>query len=359
MSNLLRPPTREPEATVRATPGIFSRYREALEKTLRDLVPASPPGIYGMLRYHLGWTDPDGNGVADPSTQGKALRPTLCLFACEVLSGSWHRALPAAAALELVHNFSLVHDDVQDGDVERRHRPTVWSLWGEGQALWAGNGLRSLGDLALLALKGQGLSHRQPLRASAVLTKAYLEMVEGQYLDLSFEERLDVGVEDYLDMVARKTGALIRCAMEVGAVVATEDEPAVQAFRRCGSHLGLAFQIRDDVLGTWGDQATTGKSAGNDVRRKKKTFPVIYGLEHASPEARETLLRLYSQPSLDADEAGWVLTLLSDLQAPQHAQALVEELTSQALQALADVELPSWGRQELQELAQFLCSRQR
>ena len=203
-------------------------------------------------------------------SQGKALRPTLCLFACEALASEYSRALPAAAALELIHNFSLIHDDIQDQDMERRHQPTVWHLWGIPKAIWSGNAMQCTGDLSLLDVARANVPDVTAIRVFDILTESYLEMIQGQCMDLDFESRTDIKSEEYLYMIACKTGALIRSALQIGALLATEDPATVKAFAEFGNHLGQAFQVRDDYLGICGDQATFGKATGNDIRRRKK-----------------------------------------------------------------------------------------
>ena len=290
--------------------------------------------------------------------QGKALRPTLCLFACEALSCDWTTALPSATALELIHNFSLIHDDIQDGDVERRHRPTVWALWGQAQALLAGDAMRSLADISALGLTARGVPEQKALRVSSLLTQGYLDMTHGQCLDLAFEGTLDIGLKDYLDMISYKTGALIRCAMETGALIASSSEASVDAFARCGSLLGLAFQIRDDVLGIWGDEDSTGKAVGNDIRRKKKSFPIVYGLEVARGASRQTLVSAYSKDSLGDRDVDDVLTVLDDLNVADYARNVVRENACLARETVRAVPLLSWSRHEIEDLVEFLPARQ-
>ena len=181
-------------------------------------------GLYTMLQYHLGWVDQSGDRASSDAFKGKSVRPILCLFACDALSGDLERASPAAAALELIHNFSLIHDDIQDRDQERRHQPTVWCLWGVPKAITAGNALQCVGDLALLdtATVGGGPHGALPeivLKVSQLLTSSYLEMIQGQCMDLAFEGRSVVTTDEYLDMIAGKTGALIRSGLEIGGVV--------------------------------------------------------------------------------------------------------------------------------------------
>lgn len=340
-------------------PPMFSRYKEWVERELTGAVPSPPQSpIYSVLRYHLGWVDRHGGPVKEPVSQGKALRPTLCLFACQALGGDPAQAAPAAAALELIHNFSLLHDDIQDRDLERRHQATAWSVWGEPKALVAGDAMQAVGDLALLA----GARHQVPagttLRVSAILTESYLEMIEGQCLDLDFESRTAITTQDYLHMIACKTGALIRCALEVGATLGGNDPRAAQVFARFGQCLGRVFQIRDDFLGIWGDPVATGKAVGNDIRRRKKSFPVVFGLEHATRPARKELLRVYRQEQLSEEDVDQVLALLEAAGAPRMSQQLTQDNADQAILELEGLSLPSWARVEAEQLVDFLARRQ-
>ena len=169
-------------------PGMFSKYKSSVEHELHSVVPdSSNSEAYRLLRYHLGWIDQHGNSLDTSLTQGNALRPTLCLFACDALADEYSKALPAAAALELIHNFSLIHDDIQDQDVERRHQPTVWHLWGIPKALWSGNAMQCSGDLSLLRVLDRNISPETVLKVSEILTESYTEMIQGQVLDLQFE----------------------------------------------------------------------------------------------------------------------------------------------------------------------------
>ena len=340
-------------------PGMFSRYKSSVEQELHRVVPgAEVSEAYPLLRYHLGWVDQQGGPLDTSVTQGKALRPTLCLFACEALADDYSKALPAAAAVELIHNFSLIHDDIQDQDVKRRHQPTVWRLWGIPKALWAGNAMQCTGDLALLDEAGQEIAPATVLQVSAILTESYLEMIQGQCLDLDFESRTDIRSEDYLYMIACKTGALIRCALEIGAILATEDAATVRAFAEFGDHLGQVFQIRDDYLGIWGDQDTLGKAVGGDIRRRKKSYPVVFALERASGRAMDDLLRIYGQEELEEDDVQRVLAVLDEVGSQENSQLVTEAAAVRALEALKPVSLPQWAQTEAEELVDFLARRE-
>ena len=340
-------------------PAMFARYKNRVEDELsRSALGSDSVGVYILLRYHMGWVDRWGNRAGSPISQGKALRPTLCLFACEALSQDFTRAMAAAAALELIHNFSLIHDDIQDQDTERRHQPTAWRVWGMPKALVAGNAMQCAGDLALLSTDYRDPSSEIPVRVSQLLTDNYLEMIEGQCLDLSFESRTAITTEEYLDMIARKTGALIRSGLEIGALAATGDAAAFRAFSQFGDCLGRAFQIRDDFLGIWGDESATGKATGNDIRRRKKSFPVVFALNHASPRSRSDLLEIYSRPELDEDDVARVMSVLDEAGAREHSQRIIDDNAADALKALDQVSLPSWARDEADGLVDYLARRE-
>ena len=340
-------------------PEMCSKYKSSVEHELHRVVPDSDKSeAYRLLRYHLGWIDQQGNRLDTSMTQGKALRPTLCLFACDALTDDYSKALPAAAALEFIHNFSLIHDDIQDQDVERRHQPTVWHLWGIPKALWSGDAMQCTGDLSLLGVSARDVPPETVLKVSEILTESYTEMIQGQVLDLQFESRTDITADEYLFMIACKTGALIRAGLEIGALLGTNDLATINAFAKFGEYLGRAFQIRDDYLGIWGDQATLGKATGNDIRRRKKSYPVVFALERSNGHALEDLLRIYEQEELEEEDVEKVLAVLEEVGSQENAQHLTEVAAAQALDALKPVPLPDWARIESEELVDFLARRE-
>ncbi len=308
-----------------------------------------------MLRYHLGWLDEKGSpgqGLA-----GKALRPSLCLLACEAVGGDYHRALPAAAALELLHNYSLIHDDIQDDDLERRHRPTVWAVWGKPQAINAGTAMRIFTNVSLLHLGELGVPLEKRLLVQRLIDETSLSLIEGQYLDISYENRYDITVSDYLRMIEGKTAALIACALEIGALLGTDDENLIKCFRQLGWNLGLAFQIRDDILGIWGDQDLTGKPQASDIRRRKKTLPVIRALEAAQDGYKETLVRFYQDGAHDGSSLATVLAVLEKAGAQTYAQKMNESYCREARRILGTLTIQTDARRDFEELIDFLEQR--
>lgn len=331
-------------------PGAFNRYRTEIDAGLRMALAERQSPLYDMLRYHLGWLDEKGNPLR--TTGGKALRPTLCLLACEAVGGNYRQALPAATAVELVHNYSLIHDDIQDEDRERRHRPTVWSIWGKAQAINAGTAMRILANLALSRLPSP-----KQLRAQYLIDESCLSLIEGQYLDISYETRLDITVDDYLQMVLKKTAMLIACSLELGAWLGTDDEVAIEGFRSIGKKIGLAFQIRDDILGIWGDEQKTGKPSGSDIKRKKKSFPVIYALAKAERELRAELAEFYRNGIPGADGAAAVLRILETVQSQLQAQRLAERYRNEAVSGLEALPVSVAAKHDLREVFNFLVER--
>lgn len=338
-------------------PAIFSRYREEVDEELHVAMPRYPSGLDILLRYHMGWVDSCGDSVITPVSQGKSLRPTLCLLSCEALGGRWEAALGAAAALEYIHNFSLIHDDIQDGDVERRHRPTVWVVWGQPRALVAGDAMRAVAEAAAHRLRERGVDLEVAFQASALLSQGCLEMIQGQCRDISFEGNLHIGLDDYLAMVSLKTGALIRYSMIIGALLGSGQPDTMAAFARCGAFLGKAFQVRDDVLGIWGDEAITGKAVGSDIRRKKKSYPIVYALEMAGGTTCDTLMGTLAKEALDDSDVAEVLGVLEEVGAQEHACAFTRENATMALQELEGTQISAWARAEFQELVRCLTTR--
>ena len=241
---------------------MFNRYREYIVTELASNINRSDSAIYDILRYHMGWSNEHGY---PKDGEGKLIRPTLLLLACEAVGGDWHAATPAAAAVELVHNFTLIHDDIEDGDLERRNRATVWCKWGRAHAINAGDALHSLARLALKRLEDNGVSSDKRQRASDIIDTTCLELCEGQFFDIHYEGKVDIKIDAYLEMIDHKTASLFSASLQIGALIGTDDETVIEQFRRLGRKIGLAYQMLDDVLGIWGQESAT------DIIKKKKT----------------------------------------------------------------------------------------
>ncbi|MHC0432144.1 family 2 encapsulin nanocompartment cargo protein polyprenyl transferase [Streptomyces sp. O3] len=281
-----------PEYEARA---LLEETRHIVDPELRAAVDSLPGAMRRIARYHFGWEDADGLPAAGPA--GKAVRPAMVLATTAALGGSPGGAVRAAAAVELVHNFTLLHDDIIDRDRTRRHRPTAWTVFGEADALLAGDALQAL---ALRLLLEDSYPASAP--AAARLAACVVEVCEGQQTDGALERRdvRDVTLDDCLTMAGAKTGALLGCACAIGAQYAGAGEAEVTAMDAFGREAGLAFQLIDDIIGIWGDPRHTGKPAGADLAARKKSLPVVAALTSGTPEGAE-LAELYTRPLADAD----------------------------------------------------------
>ena len=326
--------------------------------------------FFGMLRYHMGWADTDLNPCQ--AQTGKRVRPVLCLLTCEACGGDWQQALPAGAAIELMHNFTLIHDDIEDRDHTRRGRPTVWSVWGEALAINAGDALLALTQLALLRLSERGVPATTVVSSSRLLNQTCVTITCGQHLDIGFESRSPVqdpvSTAEYLTMIEGKTATLTACACQMGGLIAGADPSASSEFgthgehlhlfgehlRAFGHHLGMTFQMSDDVLGIWGDPDKTGKPVGSDIARRKKSLPILHGTERC-PELRALLAR----ENLSEADVRRATELLEGTGSREFTEQLAREHHNLALAALEEADLQGAAAEALQELAQMLLNRDR
>lgn len=312
----------------------LAEYARAVDEAGARLISGELPyrGLYDMLRYHLGWTD--GPGALEEGSSGKKLRPALCLLVAEAVGGDWRPALAGATAIELVHNFSLIHDDIQDGSPLRRHRATVWTRWGAAQGINAGDALLIVAEQALLETEPP-LPARLTLGAFRLLNQACRALCEGQYLDLLWETQASVAVEEYLAMIERKTARLFQCAAEMGAYCSGAGPTLQRQWGLYGKALGMAFQVTDDLLGVWGPEADTGKTAALDVASRKKTLPVVLGLSgRKSPDtARLSSLFGLDRP-LTSGETAEATNLLQHLGVRRRTAGLARRYRDEALAQL-------------------------
>jgi len=328
-------------------PSIETTMQDALA---RARLPATEE-LYSMMAYHMGWL---GEG-AGPQAQGKRVRPLLVLLsfgAVHQAEPDWAAALPAAAAVELLHNFSLIHDDIQDNSPLRRGRPTLWQKWGIAQAINAGDAMFTLAFNVLLDLS----TTRSPeigIDAQQILQTTCMALTQGQYLDISFESRTTVTMEQYWAMIGGKTAALLAACTELGALIGGAAPTRRAAFKEFGRSLGLAFQVQDDILGIWGNEEQTGKSAASDLAAGKKSLPVIFGLSKGGAFAER-----WAKGSVSLSDAP---VLAQQLEA-EEGRAFAEEqaglLTAKALQSLEDADPRGQAGSLLTALANTLLKRQ-
>lgn len=331
---------------------LIPTYRPAIEDALREAVKnADDTGLeklHAMMAYHMGW---EGEG-AGPAATGKRIRPLLVLLTAQAAGGNWHNALPGAVAVELVHNFSLIHDDIEDNSPLRRGRSTLWTKWGIPQSINTGDAMFTLAHLALLNLE-ETTTPAITLQAASVLQQTCLHLTQGQHLDISYEDEKALPIEAYWPMVRGKTAALISACTEIGALVAFADDDTRDAYRRFGRDLGLAFQVLDDILGIWGDAVKIGKSNASDLVAGKKSLPVLYGLA----QNREFAHRWLTDP-IKPEEVPAIAAQLEAEGARDYAQAEANRLTEAALDALEHAQPQGDAGLALTQLANKLLQRE-
>ena len=333
---------------------LLSESRASVDPELRAAIAALPPMMRRVALYHFGWQHADGTPAE--GNAGKAIRPALVLTAATALGGPTARAaaVRAAAAVELIHNFTLLHDDVMDRDTTRRHRPTAWTVFGDADAILTGDAVQALG-LRLLASD----SHPASAAAAIRLADCVMELCEGQHTDTAMERRApcEVTLDETLAMAEAKTGALLGCACALGGLYAGAADEDVEALDAFGRQAGLAFQLIDDVIGIWGDPRHTGKPAGADLAVRKKSLPVVAALTSGTPAAAE-LAALYAAP-YDEDKEDLERTALAVERAGGRdwAQAQAADRMARAMQELARAVPDPESAGGLLALAEFVTRR--
>jgi geranylgeranyl diphosphate synthase type I len=331
---------------------LLSSIESELQRQIsRFDTPRTKP-FHEMLTYHMGWT---GEG-AGPEATGKRIRPLLLLLTRLASSEAntvevWQSALPAAAAVELVHNFSLVHDDIQDNSDKRRGRPTTWVKWGMPMAINVGDALFVMSNQAIMDLK-RNYPAEIVVQAAEILHNTCLELTRGQFLDMSYEARNDLAVEDYWPMVSGKTAALLSACCHIGALLGGSDEIKQDAYRAFGHYLGLAFQVQDDILGIWGDEALTGKSAASDLIEGKNSLPVLSGLG-----ANAKFAERWKQGPIRAEEVQELARVLASEGGYESAIDAAKQMTDLALMSLREADPQGEAGDALFELTDRLLKR--
>jgi len=335
---------------VRTSQEVLCWGRDLLDPALRAEVDRLPAGARLVAGYHIGWWDACGAPIEGVS--GKAIRPALCLLTASAICTDPTVAVPAAVAIEMVHNFSLLHDDVMDGDVLRRHRPTAWSVFGLGPAILAGNALLLA---AFDAIAASGHTCAQSSRRA--LSAAVMALVDGQILDLEFERREDVGVAEASRMARAKTGALLGCSCALGALFGGARAAQVKQMSAFGERLGFAFQLVDDILGIWGDPARTGKAVYSDLASRKKSLPVVAALGSETAAGAELAHMYRGSKPLSEPELAHAATLIERAGARSWAEAQAEDHLAQALGYLQGAGLSGPAVGELAALAEMVTNR--
>jgi len=356
--------TRRGEDDINAAPRTIQDVNLLLEHELQASIvqlEGDAPMMARMARFHLGWIESTGEPTAEDvrqSVQGKRIRPHLA-FLCCAAGGDPKLAAPLAAAIELLHNFTLIHDDIQDRSPNRRHRATVWRIWGDAQAINAGDALFAVAQRALLRTDTAHVPPETLIRLIDEFNRMTIEVVRGQVLDLEFEGSTTVTPSDYLAMIAGKTAAIVRYAAWAGAIVGGASESTAHQLGEFGKALGIGFQLRDDVLGIWGSHEETGKDQVDDIRRRKKSLPILMLFDRIQGEDAERLEELYRADEIDESGVVDILRLLESHGIESAATDQVSHYHQAASESLERVlgELPDTTAQALGQLVARLDTR--
>jgi geranylgeranyl diphosphate synthase type I len=328
----------------------LTQIQKAVEEELRQCILYSGDPVYQqyeeMFTYQMDWEN------NSPAARGKRVRPLLLLLSTFAASGDWHRALPAAASLELMHNFSLIHDDIQDQSLLRRGKDTVWVKWGEALAINAGDAMLTLSTLAVQRLQ-KDHSAQVVLQTANLVHTACLNLTRGQFLDISFESRGVVTIDEYTQMINGKTCALLSAALEIGGLLANTSPDNQALLRQCGFLLGQAYQIQDDWLGIWGDNALTGKSNQSDLLARKKSYPILSGL--AKKGAFSALWA--KTPAIASDQIPAFVNALENDGIKLETETRMESLYQQTQSTLRSLGFPQERLIPLQNLIDKLVNR--
>jgi len=331
----------------------FERYLPDIDRYMRMVVGSQsnqPDDMGIMLQYALGWVDQNGNPYNIPT--GKRIRPVLLLLCTEAAGGDWKAALPAAAAVELLHNFSLIHDDIQDDSPIRHNRPTVWKVWGEANAINIGDALFTMAYDSLQRLSENGTAPETLIQIWRIFNKTMLELTRGQHLDMRFEHQSTVTTDEYISMITGKSAALLAACAEMGAMIGCDDPQIAQHYANFGLNLGIAFQIRDDILGIWGDPSVTGKSAATDILSRKKSLPVLFGLDNSTE-----LVEIYQRPTFEQQDVEEAVSVLNTINAQEFTRHSEERYYNTALASIEAANPQGQASKWIMQLVNSLFAR--
>lgn len=333
-------------------PGVENSGMDALEKSLKDFVSSRELPLYRMMSFQLGWVDENGEpAVMPPPTR---LHGQFALAVAAALGSDASAVAPYATAVELLHNFALIHEDVEDGNTERNGRPSVWWTWGPAQAINAGDGMHAMARLALFSLTDQGERHEKVSTAVQALDRATVLLCEGEYLDITFQEQLALSPEKHLHMVSSRTGALFGCATETAGIAAGRSGEEAAALFRFGQLAGTARQVAIEHSLFWGREKPDQVQYGR-LLAKKKNLPVSHALATASPSVKRRLGELYMQRVIDPARAGEIKELLEEAGSREYTEETVRRLISEAGDAVTAITADDKSRMLLHEIAAALA----
>jgi len=331
-------------------PLLFNKYQSSLNQFTKDFYKNLNDPLYRTHKYFLGWIDEKGN-VDD--TTGKAFRPSIMMLINEALGGKEKNILPIAMSVELFHNFSLIHDDIEDKDEIRRNRKTVWKIWGEAIGIISGNSMHAMASKALDEVDSKDKAKLIELRK--LINKTCIAVIEGQYLDIDFEKRKQINVDDYLQMIEKKTGALIKTSVILGSILESKNEETTDIFSEIGNTFGHMFQIKDDVLGIWGN-TEFGKPIGSDILKKKKSFPILQLIQTSEIEDKEKIYKIFNQ-EVKKKEKQIILDLMKKYKIKSYCESILNNKYEHAISLIEKLYISKKYKAMLLDINFFLMHR--
>ena len=339
-------------------PRFLTYPADKMENYLYEYVNSYNGKTSKYIKNYFGW-DELGFDSLKNIYSGKAFRPSICILVCTSFSGTLDMALPPSISVELVHNFSLIHDDIEDNDKFRRHKPTLWTIWGIPKAIITGNSILVLGNKVLNNMVKNGSTEKDLFISQKILTESYLKMMEGQFLDISFEKEKNISLEKYLKMISLKTGALIECSVKLGAIASrkTVDNILYNLVSTFGKDIGLLFQIRDDLLGVWGTNRT-GKPVGADIKRKKKSLPIILSLNSRNKSATENINKIMLKQELEDNDVNDVMNIMDELKIKNKCEEISKNYQHNIEKTIEKLPIEANQKKIFNEISEFLISRE-
>ena len=328
----------------------FNKYQSSLNKFTKEFYKKLKDPLYGTHRYFLGWIDENGH---DDDTTGKAFRPSIMMLINEALGGKEKNILPLAMSIELFHNFSLIHDDIEDRDEIRRNRKTVWKIWGEDVGIISGSSMHALASKALEEINSKDELKLIELRK--LINKTCIAVIEGQYLDIDFESRKQINVEDYLQMIERKTGALIKTSVILGSILESNNKITTDIFSEIGNTFGHMFQIKDDVLGIWGN-SEFGKPIGSDILKKKKSFPILQLIQTCDSKDKELINEIFNE-EINEKEKQIILDLMNKYKIKSYCDSILNDKYNDTISLIEKLDISDKYKSMLLDTNFFLMHR--
>ena len=332
-------------------PKIFDQYQDDIISYTKSFYKELNDDLYTTHKYFLGWIDESG---LESNSSGKSFRPSLMMLINESLGGQKNNILPLAMSIELFHNFSLIHDDIEDRDEIRRNRKTVWKIWGEPKGIISGNSMHSLASEAINLLP-ESLNEKKVFLRK-LINRTCLSVIEGQYLDISFEDTFEIRVENYLEMISKKTGALIETSSILGCSLEKTSIENISLFTKLGKLFGQIFQIKDDYLGIWGDQ-TLGKPIGSDIIKKKKSLPILHLIQSSKERDKKTINNIFSQKIIDEKSKKIILDLMQMYDVNSYCQEILESKFIICKEIIDKLDISGVYKKDLHNINTFLMYR--